>query len=1473
MGGRRGTAVLLTACLWLAASDLHARPLLSQDDATTRANLELLGRILPDKPDPEGAIEALRFIALGGEYPTDAPFRGTRKGVVASFQCTAGEPRTLASFSEVGVSAVPLECEAESRAEQRNGVINLVDAVSRIPRLIFFERLEYRASPKSLQLRFRLLVPFYPTPVGVEGERLVGSLIQVVEALKAQMFGLEHVLSRLLQVGDGPLTSLEIQGRWTLEGSDGYRFVESPSWRAAGAGLGTSGGFRRAALVERNPAVTLLDPVVRRRAEGPCTRVEIEGRWQLSPPSSGGVVAPEAEAPAPAQTEPADPSAVEPAPFFVSQLGGRQLLLADEPCPSDRDPADRQLVVPPQSGKGDLTLRLRDVDLADVFRALSEVTGQGFLVDQNVLGRATVDFSRVTLDDALRALERSAGLSVSRPSRIRRVSVGRAARGWAPPPGPIWPSSSRPTRPVSFGVKRWRLDDLLSLLKDISALSVEAPAELPERVTVGVVDEPWPLLYESILGALGLRMESSDQNAIRVRRGDDPVSPLALGSGNNNRFYPRGLRVEDAEVQDVRFAGIAAGSGKWLAAFYGPIAEGLYLKEAGFRFRNAVLKSVDAGQVTVGWSTNLLDPDGVVLRLPLPLRPAAGPDRDVSSERAREAASPAAAFYERAASGELGVPIDSRSRLSFHRILVQYLLDLGGEEETARRAVRDGVAAAAALDLSDPELAQRAALIAEQASHLNEPIEALWPKLSALGPAFEGGGLDAALEGGWAMEVLLRVARERNDLVLAEQIARRNLAVLLARHGGDRAETVASLRLLADILKDAGKPSQAVGLWDRVIGILEPEYAKDPPAKGVEYAQALDAAGRLRSEAGDWDAALERYAGAVAARAAALGAGHPDVLASGLFKDAIEWTEPGAHTAALLRLRNALAAETDPAAAAWYPKLWEAEWRDIADLASLARVQKRIAGDLDRLRGSAPPTPPADIIEQGEAYLRVSAPVEPLAVSRETTWITEPLRPDGTPDYPAWLTRRYAAGVTSENNAAIVLLQLRMIGSKWDVAPLEKELKARLDEHGMVPGIGHLPADFAAVFAEQHRRALLGPWHDVDAPLITAWLRVNEASLERAEQVVRSRPRFWLPFPDDMGMDTAIPSRLGTGAIANAFRARTLRRAAVEDSDGARRDLILGLRFAALVDQGPRLIDRLIGLGVRRIAAEPVVALANPPPTRRVAAAALLGELREVPPQTSLDDVLDVSERLVFLGGYLDLYRAARRSPQAWQERLAAVLGSFEPSYEALGQKPPPPNLRRIPAWAIDWNELFRRINECWLKPDCEAGFAAAAKELESPAFELLLEQARTEPGARRRIARAFLTLQTTASLGNARVAWNEQEAIARTGLISAAAGLWHVDHGRYPVSAAALASGAASAGFDPASDHAGYAFRYAVSSDGRRFAYTATPLRPGATGNRRFCADSSGRLASTTDRAASMLADGLCAPSATTLVARTVAP
>src|SRR6185436_13164160 len=130
--------------------------------------------------------------------------------------------------------------------------------------------------------------------------------------------------------------------------------------------------------------------------QGACTRFEVRG--------SAPVVGPEAALPLPTDD-----------PFTQDQT----------PCRLDRDQG-RTLGVSagtPGKGLGPLTLRLRDTDLADVFYALHLLSGQGFVVDGDVIGRATVELHHVTLEEALQALQKQAELRVSPQAGVRRVSV------------------------------------------------------------------------------------------------------------------------------------------------------------------------------------------------------------------------------------------------------------------------------------------------------------------------------------------------------------------------------------------------------------------------------------------------------------------------------------------------------------------------------------------------------------------------------------------------------------------------------------------------------------------------------------------------------------------------------------------------------------------------------------------------------------------------------------------------------------------------------------------------------------------------------------------------------------------------------------------------------------------------------------------------------------------------------------------
>ena len=73
-----------------------------------------------------------------------------------------------------------------------------------------------------------------------------------------------------------------------------------------------------------------------------------------------------------------------------------------------------------------------------------------------------------------------------------------------------------------------------------------------------------------------------------------------------------------------------------------------------------------------------------------------------------------------------------------------------------------------------------------------------------------------------------------------------------------------------------------------------------------------------------------------------------------------------------------------------------------------------------------------------------------VTVSKETTYITGPLRKDGYPDYVAALNERLSKGVTPENNFA---------GPFWKAVGPSAIDKAKRDAYFKLLGISSLPTD------------------------------------------------------------------------------------------------------------------------------------------------------------------------------------------------------------------------------------------------------------------------------------------------------------------------------------------------------------------------------------------------------------------------------
>lgn len=263
----------------------------------------------------------------------------------------------------------------------------------------------------------------------------------------------------------------------------------------------------------------------------------------------------------------------------------------DTPCRVDRDPARVVTVKGPPSqkvpGKGPLTLRLRDVDYADVFRVLHLLTARGFLVDGDVTGRVSLDLSRLTIDEALLAIEKS-GVDVADSGPVRRVSSSRVLSHEAP-------SGGAPT--ASFALKRVEVRELLAVMTDMEpSLAALGPAGSLGRVSLWARDVPVLDLRAAVLEAVGLHERIEEGRRILERKpgSEEVVAPVA-GTSPERRLA---LAPEDLAVMEFDLAGVASAGAEWTAFAYSPTGT-LNAYRPGDRLADGIVKSVESTDVVI----------------------------------------------------------------------------------------------------------------------------------------------------------------------------------------------------------------------------------------------------------------------------------------------------------------------------------------------------------------------------------------------------------------------------------------------------------------------------------------------------------------------------------------------------------------------------------------------------------------------------------------------------------------------------------------------------------------------------------------------------------------------------------------------------------------------------------------------------------------------------------------------------------
>lgn len=310
----------------------------------------------------------------------------------------------------------------------------------------------------------------------------------------------------------------------------------------------------------------------------------------------------------------------------------------------------------------------------------------------------------------------------------------------------------------------------------------------------------------------------------------------------------------------------------------------------------------------------------------------------------------------------------------------------------------------------------------------------------------------------------------------------------------------------------------------------------------------------------------------------------------------------------------------------------------------------------------------------------VSAP--PLQVGRETTYLAGPLRADGTVDYLAGLNELASAGVTTENNAAIPMLQAMGPGV------IEPQVRAAvLAELGIssLPEDGDYFVDLLDYLRQTNPQALQREedgirlpmdghlivarvfdmdqdgWLAEDLTMRDAWLQAIDGPLDRVVEATR-KPRWYMPTVSQDQTTLMLAVLPNLGSIRSAAKALALRatvRADAGDIDGAWSDAMALHRLARLVGQGGTLIGRLVGAAIESLACQTDLRIArqlNLPPER---AKAMLADLRGLGPVPSVVEGIDVFERCATLDALQHAFGAAK-SRGMEQLTVISLLGGID---------------------------------------------------------------------------------------------------------------------------------------------------------------------------------------------------------------------
>jgi type II secretory pathway pseudopilin PulG len=276
-----------------------------------------------------------------------------------------------------------------------------------------------------------------------------------------------------------------------------------------------------------------------------------------------------------------------------------------------------------------------------------------------------------------------------------------------------------------------------------------------------------------------------------------------------------------------------------------------------------------------------------------------------------------------------------------------------------------------------------------------------------------------------------------------------------------------------------------------------------------------------------------------------------------------------------------------------------------------------------------------------------------VTISKKMTYITEPLRPDGYPDYIRYFDEKLRQGVTPDNNATVLLLrslgpgelaeeELPEFFKRLGIDPLPFKgdyfvdwitYSKRFSAKDWPPVPRGLQQTAEEYFESLDDEAMGRPWTHKDFPLLAKWLDAHDKHIDQFVAASR-RPRMYTPVLAGDEARTLIavlvPVVNNNRQAARALATRATYRAGNGDMEGAIDDLMAAHRLARLTAEGFTLVESLVGLAMDHIVLDSEAALIASGRLTASDRAKMRKALAELPPMPPMADVLDQGERFMF---------------------------------------------------------------------------------------------------------------------------------------------------------------------------------------------------------------------------------------------------